>query len=57
MAARDVTQADLAVVLNVSQQSVSRRVSGRQSFTVTELAAVASFLEVDVRELLADVAA
>lgn len=47
-------QADLAGVLGVSQQSVSKRLTGKVPFDVNELATVADWLGVSVMQLLGD---
>lgn len=51
------TQADLAVALGLSQQAVSRRVSGALAFDVDELHRVAVFLGVPVARLLGEIGA
>lgn len=56
MAERGKTQADLAAVLGMSQQSVSRRLTGSQSFAVAELIEVAAFLDVEPASLLPNLA-
>lgn len=43
---------DLVPVLAISQNSVSRRMTGKQPFTVDELADVADALGVEVADLL-----
>lgn len=53
LAERDLRQADLAVALNMSQQSVSKRMRGKVPFDVDELEVVAGFLGVSVVQLLA----
>lgn len=57
MAERGKTQAHLAAVLGMSQQSVSRRLTGGQPFSVAELIEVAAFLEVEPASLLPSLAA
>ncbi len=52
MARRRKTQADLAPVLGVTRQAVSRRLTGDVPLTVDELAAIADFLDVPVTQLL-----
>jgi transcriptional regulator with XRE-family HTH domain len=56
LASRGKTQADLASHLGISQQSVSRRLTGGQPFNVVELQQVAEFLGVRVTDLIADAA-
>lgn len=46
------TQDDLAAVLGVTQQSVSPRVRGLQSFRAEELKAVAEWLNVPVSQFM-----
>lgn len=46
------TQAQIAGHLGISQQAVSRRMSGAQPFDVDELHRVAAFLDVPVASLL-----
>lgn len=48
------TQGDLAVALGISQQSVSRRMTGAQPFDVDELHRIAAWLGVPVSALLAE---
>ncbi len=52
-----VNQTDIAVQLGISQQSISRRLSGRTSFTIDELAAIATILNVRLADLVGEVAA
>ena len=49
---RSRTQSDLARHLNLNRSAISRRLNGSQDFTVTELGAVAAWLEVSLGELL-----
>jgi transcriptional regulator with XRE-family HTH domain len=51
-ARRRVTSARLAAALDVSTGSMSRRMTGKQPFTVDELALVADTLGVQVEDLL-----
>lgn len=51
------TQRELAVVLGVSQPTVSARLAGRRDFTVAELRTVAKWLGVPLRALIAEEAA
>lgn len=53
MARQRKTQGDLAVVLGLSQQAVSRRVSGALAFDVAELHTIADWLGVPVARLIA----
>lgn len=52
MARRGVLQKDIAVVLGIKVQGVSERLKGRTRITVTELVAIAKFLEVPVETLV-----
>lgn len=52
MRTHGVTQNDLAAALNMSQQSISRRVNGVQTISVTELLSIASLLDVPVTDFL-----
>lgn len=52
LARQRITGAALAAELDMSHMSVSRRLRGRQPFTVTELAAVARTLHVPIWQLL-----
>jgi transcriptional regulator with XRE-family HTH domain len=52
MARRRVTQADLAELLNVSQQAISRRVSGRTAFGLDDLAKLADHFGVPLVALI-----
>lgn len=45
-------QADLASAIGLSQQAMSRRLSGEVAFDVDELHALATLLKVDVARLL-----
>lgn len=51
MARRKLSQAALAERLEMTQQALSRRISGRQAFKVDELHSVAEALDVPVSEL------
>jgi DNA-binding XRE family transcriptional regulator len=44
MARQGVTQAQLAAAINLSQSTLSRRLNGDRSFTLTDLLAIATFL-------------
>ena len=60
MARRNITQRDIATLLNLSQPSISERLRGQIPWTVEELVAVADHLGTTVAALLAsaeDVAA
>lgn len=52
MARRNLTQAAVAEQLNITQQKLSRCISGKQPFRVCELADVAQVLDVPVCVLL-----
>ena len=52
MQTQQLTQAHLATALRISQQSVSRRLSGETPFNVDELAIIADLLAVDAAVLL-----
>lgn len=52
MSAQNLTQQDLAIALGVSQQSVSRRLSGLTEWGIDELVAVADLLGTTPTELL-----
>lgn len=56
MARRNCTQAELAAALNLSQPSVSVRLTGQQPWTVDELAAAARYLGTSLADLVADAA-
>lgn len=51
------TQSQIATRLGISQQSMSRRLSGATSFTINELAAIATELDVRLTDLVGEVAA
>lgn len=51
------TQSQIAGRLGISQQSLSRRLSGLTSFTIDELAVIATTLEVRLTDLVGEVAA
>jgi len=53
MARVGVTQAELAAVVGVGQSSLSKRIIGKQDWSVTELMAVAERLGVPMATLLA----
>lgn len=57
MARAGKNQQDIASHLGISQQSVSRRMSGSTPFTIDELAAIAGLLGVRLTELVREVAA
>lgn len=57
MARAGKNQQDVAAHLGISQQSVSRRMSGSTPFTIDELAAIARMLDVRLTELVREVAA
>lgn len=47
------TQRELAEHLGLSQQAVSRRLTGAQAFNINELHAVADYLGIDMTRLIA----
>jgi transcriptional regulator with XRE-family HTH domain len=51
LARRNESQGSLAERLNMTQQALSRRISGRQAFKVDELQRVADALEVPISDL------
>lgn len=51
MARRNHTQATLAQLIGMRQQSLSRRLSGQTEFTIDELARVAAALECGIADL------
>lgn len=57
VARRRARQTDLAALLGISQQAMSRRLTGEVAFDVDELQALASHLEVPASELLGEVPA
>lgn len=57
MAARGVTQADLAATLNIPQSQVSARLRGAIDWRLSELYAVADRLGVTLADLIANKAA
>jgi transcriptional regulator with XRE-family HTH domain len=57
LARQGKSQAFLAGVLGKDVSAISRRLSGRSSFTLEEISAIAVALEVPVESLLAGVAA
>jgi transcriptional regulator with XRE-family HTH domain len=52
-----ISQARLAARFDVSQQTVSRKLNGRQPFTLDELGILAEFLGVTVGDILGEEAA
>lgn len=54
MVRRGITQAAFAPRLKMTQQGLSRRISGRTAFKVDELQRVADLLEIPITELLDD---
>ena len=50
------TQGDLAEALGVSQPQVSARLAGRVDWSIDELAAVSTWLDVPLSELIRDAA-
>lgn len=52
MARQNKTQADLAELLGVTRQSVSRRMVGQVDFGISELTTIAEFLDVPIADLL-----
>lgn len=57
MHARRVDQAAVARVIGKTQPSISDRLTGKTEFRVSELQAIAAFLEVPLEQLLAPAAA
>lgn len=57
MSRAGINQTAVAAHLGLSQQAISRRMSGRTSFTVDELAHVAELLGVSVSVLFGEAAA
>ena len=57
MARHQHSQASLAELIGMRQQALSRRLSGRTDFTVTELATIASALNTTISALVGEVAA
>lgn len=53
MGRRRVSQTRLAGVLDMSQQSLSRRLTGEQPFNIDELFTLARYFNVEVTQLLA----
>jgi predicted site-specific integrase-resolvase len=49
---KDKTQAGIAQVLGMSRQTISNRLSNRQSWTAAELAKIADYLRVPISELV-----
>lgn len=47
-------QSDLATVIGLSQQAMSRRLSGEVAFDVDELHALATYLEIPAAQLLGE---
>lgn len=56
MARRGQTQTSLAIAVDMTQQALSRRLSGRTPFTIDELAKVADVLGVSVTALIGEAA-
>lgn len=54
MARRKLSQTALAERLNVTQQKLSRCISGQQAFRVDELHEVAEALDISVSELIGE---
>lgn len=52
LARRNLTQADLAEVLDISQAQVSARLRGRARLHLGEVALIAAFLDVPVSDLV-----
>lgn len=52
MVRNDKTQADIAAVLGLSQQAVSRRLVGKVAFELAEVVTLAEFFKVSVAHLL-----
>jgi transcriptional regulator with XRE-family HTH domain len=53
LARKNSTQSALASHLNLSQPAIARRMTGKVSWRISELASVAEFFGVTVSELLA----
>lgn len=56
MAYLNKNQGDLAPVLGVTRQSVSRKLRGETSISIDELAKIALALDVSISDLLGDAA-
>ncbi|KMV23362.1 helix-turn-helix domain-containing protein [Mycobacterium heckeshornense] len=54
MARKKLSQTAIAERLNITQQKLSRCISGRQAFRVDELQQIADVLEVRVSDLLGE---
>lgn len=54
MERRGISQPTLARHLGVAQATVWRRLAGEVAFDITELAAVAAFLDIPLTDLIAD---
>lgn len=54
VARQGLTQTALASRLNMSQQAVSRRLSGRHGLTVDDLQAFSEALDLPIEQLIAD---
>lgn len=54
MARRNKTQADVAAVLHLSQESVNRRFRGRIAWRINELRALADAFDVPMSALVGD---
>jgi len=52
MKAKGISQREIAVHLGLSQPAVFRRLNGDVDFTITELSAVAFFLNLPIADLL-----
>lgn len=52
MARQDITQADLGIKINKSQQWVQRRVSGSTKIAVEDVKLIANALDVDPADLI-----
>lgn len=52
LARQRLRQIDVSAGTGISQASLSRRLSGRGSFTIDELTRLAAFLEIDCDQLL-----
>ena len=57
MARRSTTQHELAEAVGLGQPQLSKRLKGRIPFKITELAAIAAYLEVPLSVLVEEVAA
>ncbi len=47
MAEKNVTQAELAEAIGISANSMSRKLLGKRTFTLSEAVAISNYLEID----------